>query len=142
MFEPERYEILEHTADIGIQVYASSLERLFILAARAMFKLICPKGKINDHERHPVQTNGGDSQELLVNWLSELNYLFQTRQLLVGSIHDLKLTDNSLKAMISGERIDPQRHYLHTDIKAVTYHNICLQRIKENEWMARVYFDV
>lgn len=138
----ERFELLEHTADLGIQVYAGSLDRLFIIAAKAMFKLICPKAKIITRNRHPVQISGEDRQELLVNWLSELNYLFQTRQFLVGHIDTLNLADHSLNAIVSGERFDPQHHLIHTDIKAVTYHKIYLAEQQPGEWIARIYFDV
>lgn len=137
-----RYEILEHTADIGIKAEADSIEVLFLTAAQAMFRIICPKGQVISKETYSVRVFGEDNQQLLVNWLSELNFLFQTRQFLLAIVDELYIKDQSLQARVTGERIEPLRHVITTEIKAVTYHQIVVERTDDGKWWAKVYFDI
>ena len=134
-------EFLEHTADIGIKIKAPTLEQLFILAAEGMFEIIIPNRKVNSLENIKVQVNAIDREELLINWLSELNYLFQTQQFLLNTVSEIQVSDKSLSAKISGEKIDPARHPVETEIKAITFHKLYIRQEK-TKWTAQVIFDI
>jgi SHS2 domain-containing protein len=80
---------------------------------------------------------------LLVDWLSELLFRFETSGLLVArATVELASTDvYRLGARVEGESLDPQRHPVKVLLKAVTYHAL---EVKEepNGWRATVIFDI
>lgn len=134
-------EYLDHTADIGIVVSAQSLEEIFALAAKGMMGAIIPTGRIEEKVTRPVTVTAGDLEELLVNWLSELNFLLQTEQFLTASVKEISIRQNELAATIAGETIDPEKHDVELEIKAVTFHKLFVKQSKTG-WQARVIFDI
>lgn len=135
------FRILEHTADIGIAMRGESLAELFTAAAAGMLYLICPDTPVLASRSHQLQICGEGLEELLVNWLSEINYLCQAHRFLTAQIeiHDIGL--RQLHATVLGEAIDPLRHGLQREIKAVTWHRIKVEQ-SAAEWQAEVYFDI
>lgn len=132
---------LDHTGDVGIQIKASTLQELFIAAAKEMFQIICPGGKTVNKEKYSVIANGNSIEELFVNWLSELNFIFQTEGVLLGDFVEISISNNRLVAAASGEKIDPEKHDIQMEIKAVTYHKLFVKKLK-NGWQAQVIFDI
>ncbi len=136
------FTLIEHTADAGIQVEACSLKDLFHTAAQGMIHLVCPHGRTAQTEIHSITVCGEDPAELLVNWLSELNYLFQVEQFLFAELHHFEIISNRLSTTVGGERIDPLRHPLRAEIKGVTYHKMNVEQITPGKWHALLYFDL
>lgn len=136
-----KYEQFEHTGDIGIKIYGDSLEMLFVNAGFAFFDLITDYDKIVTNIYREVEISAGDQEELLVNWLSELNFLFQTEYLLVNQFDIQQLTDKTLKARIGGQIRDPAQHPVHLEIKAVTFHYLMVKQ-EAGHWIGRVIFDI
>ena len=132
---------LDHTADTGILVQADSLESLFSTAANAMFHIICPRKSQNQNEEYTISMTAPDTEQLLVNWLSELNFLFQTEQFLLSDIPEIEIENLSLKARICGEKINSGVHDIEVEIKAVTYHKLYIKK-EDNNWKARIIFDI
>jgi len=137
----QRIEFLEHTGDTGLRVQADSLEELFSLSAQGMFYLICPKCAIDTRHHKEICVNGNDLEELYVNWLSELNYFFSTKEMLFCRFSIHQISSTALHAVAGGEALNVQKHFLHTEIKAVTFHKLYV-REKENGWEAQVIFDI
>lgn len=140
MTEP-RFRILEHTADIGIAMHGTSLAELFTAAAAGMLHLICPDSPVLASRSHQLQIRGEGLEELLVNWLSEINYLCQAHRFLTAQIEIHEIGPRQLQATVLGEAIDPLRHGLQREIKAVTWHRIEVRQLAD-EWQAEVYFDI
>jgi SHS2 domain-containing protein len=135
------YELFEHTADLGLRVQADSLDALFIDAARGLLAMFVA----NPKAVRPVQTKtitltADDSTYLLFDWLSELLYAFETEKLLLSEF-DLQITDNHLTAACRGEPMDPSRHHMDHEVKAITYHGLKLTE-KTNGWHAEVIVDI
>lgn len=135
------YEIIDHTADTGIRVWAESPEKLFEEAAGAMFELIADTGLTNETQTRQIQTEGIDRTDLLINWLRELLLLWNGDNCLVVSAQIIDLTETRLKASVNAEPFDPEKHEIYTDIKAVTYHNAEVGK-KNGGWETAVIFDV
>jgi SHS2 domain-containing protein len=136
-----RVEIIEHTGDIGIRLSASSREELFYSAAMAMVHLIYPSAKILSKNIRTIKVSGDDDEQLLVNWLSEINFHFQTEQFLPAEILTLEIENRILKAVLSGDKIKHKNMTIQNDIKAVTYHKLLVKQ--ENDfWSCQVIFDV
>ncbi|HOT95929.1 MAG TPA: archease [bacterium] len=136
------YRILDHTADVGLEFEAGSLPELFTVAADGLMHLICPHCQIKPLQSHALQVCGENLEELLVNWLSELNYLCQVQRFLTARVEVREIHDRFLQADVLGERCDPLRHTVRGEIKAVTYHRIEVRHETANQWRGRVFFDI
>ena len=139
--KPLRYKQIEHTGDIGIKIFGNSLEDLFINAAYGMFDIMTDISNVNKNVAEKVEVAGDNHEELLVNWLSELNYLFITEQIIFTKFEITRLTDTELHATVIGDRFDSRKHPLNAEIKAVTYHEIYIKQLK-NKWEAQIIFDI
>ncbi len=134
------FEIIDHTADIGIRLKRSTREALFRDAALAMFRLVIPEGGIQPAVERRLRVRGQDDEQLMVEWLSRLNFLFQTRLFVPAEI-DLCFYGNELRALLRGETVDPRVQPPALEIKAVTFHNLEVKRNGDG-WSAQVIFDV
>jgi SHS2 domain-containing protein len=137
----ENVEIIDHTGDIGLKARAENLEQVFASLAKAMFTIICPNCSVEPDIQIELNLYEEDLEQLLVDWLSELNYYFQTKQFLLESVASIRIVNNSLEARVLGSVIDPQRHNIAMEIKAVTYHKIYVKKVAQ-EWRAQIIFDV
>ena len=136
-----KYETIEHTADIGIRVQAPTLAELFANAAYGMFDLICNAESIRGEIEQPITVTANDPEELMVNWLGELLFMFETQKLLFSEFDVTEIDNRHLQATVRGEEYSPDRHELDHGIKAVTYYGLEIGRENSN-WTAAVVFDV
>jgi len=132
---------LDHTADTGILVHEDSLESLFSTSAKAMFHIICPRENHNNTVQHSITMTAPDIEQLMVNWLSELNFLFQTEQFLLSGIPEITIDGLSLQARVSGEKVDFNKHDIEVEIKAVTYYKLYVKKT-DNKWGTQIIFDI
>jgi SHS2 domain-containing protein len=135
------YEIIDHTADLGIIVKAPDVEGLFSNAAMAMTELMV-KGDLGKKKTlRETSLHAQDYPDLMVRWLGEVLYLFDGEGLIVDRIEFKALSATRLEARLSMADFSPQRHRILREIKAVTYHGISVE-IKDDLWEARVIFDI
>lgn len=138
--------LLEHPADVGIEINASSLKEAFEAAARGMMSIIVedlpPDGtKTPTHLIRSIEVDGIDGENLLVNWLSEILYLYDAEKLITVRADITGFTATSLRAMLHLEQLDPAVHHPRLDVKAVTYHQIVAEA-GETSARVRVFFDI
>jgi SHS2 domain-containing protein len=136
-----KVRFIDHTGDIGIQLEAGSPEEIFQLSAQTMFEIICPSAKAQPLRQHRIDMKEDDLEQLWVSWLSHLNVLFQTEQFLLAAIDSIKIENNSLQAVVKGDSVDPAKHRVELEIKAVTFHKMYI-RNEKGRWRAQVIFDV
>jgi SHS2 domain-containing protein len=135
------YAVFEHTADIGLHAYGDTLAELFIHAAQGMESLMVPLEQVCIQVSHEIVVDGHDSVSLLIAWLNELIFLFDTEYLIFREFNIDDLSETHLKGHASGEPYDAQRHDLSSAIKAVTWHEAIVERT-ESGYKARVIFDI
>ena len=135
------FRILDHTADIGLEVHGNDLAELFANAARGMFQIIVSPKNVNPTHELPVNVTAENLENLLVNWLSELLYLFSAKAMLVARCEIAEIDRHHISAKCFGEPIDPSRHELCAEIKAVTYHELKVEKLADG-FRARVLFDI
>ncbi len=135
------FEPIDHTADVGYRLFASSLLELFAVAGRALFDAITELDSIQPQFERKIEAEAGDVEALLVAWLSELNYLCITELELYREFIIEEISTTAVRATVRGEKIDPARHVIQTEIKAVTYHELYVRQT-ESGWEAQVIFDV
>lgn len=115
------YEIIDHTADIGIRVKAPDYPTLVREAVRGMFELITDLKKVRVDSRIELEIKGWDETDLLINTLRELLYRFLVKGLAVKNISIYSVNVSSLSALIEGEVFNLEKHGLRHEIKALTY---------------------
>ena len=135
------FRILEHTADIGFEAFGATREEVFANAARALTHLMVDLEAIAPQEKLSLRAEASDMPSLLVNWLSEILYLFDAEGWLFHDFDFDALTEHSLAAMARGEKFDRRRHQVKLLVKAVTYHQLDLRETAEG-WRAQVYVDI
>ena len=135
------FELIEHTADIGVRAFGATREEVFENAAAGMFSIITDTAGVREQECVEMRLEAGDLETLLVEWLNELLYLSDSRGLLFERFEIRKLGETYLEASACGEQADSERHELKTDIKAATYHMLKVTETP-NGWQAEVIFDI
>ncbi len=116
------FEIVDHTADVGIIAYGADISQAFANAARALFSLITELDDVGETLHRDIELTAPDQESLLVEWLNELIYLFDTDNIVFKRFDITKLNNTQLKARSYGEKIDSSKHRLKTGVKAATYH--------------------
>lgn len=138
------YRPIEHTADLGIEVVADSLADLFSECLRGQTDCLTRLDRVEKRVHHELGLVAPELTDLLVDFLGEAIYLHETAGLVFA---DAKLevgrTDRgwALSGVASGELFDLPRHGFKTLLKAVTYHEICVEQ-RGDGWFARVIFDI
>ena len=142
------FEILEHTADVGIVAHGDSLAELFANAAAGMFAIMADLDGVRQTEERRIEVEARDREGLMVRWLTELLYYLDAEELLlsrfvVDEVSDSRRgrTQAHLRARVFGERIDPQRHRLHFGVKAVTRHMLEVAE-EDGGYRAQLLFDI
>ena len=135
------YELVDHTADLGIRVWADDVTGLFKEAAKALFDIITDLTKVEAHVKREIVVQGSGQEELMVAWLNELLYLHEVERLLLCDFSIVEIDEGRVTGVANGEEFDEARHSVKTEVKAVTYHQL---EIKEHggRWQAQVIFDI
>lgn len=138
-----RYRLLEHTADLKVEIYGQNWNELFINAAFMIFDVMLELGKVSERQVETVEVKSNDLPELFLDWLRELLFLFSVRGFIPRQVEILTFdTDQVLvKAVLSGETYDSERHGLKLEIKTPTYHQFVVEKLPDG-YRATVVFDV
>jgi len=135
------YQQLDHTGDCGIEVFARDQETLFANAARAFSDLLIGLEYIKRQLVRNFEVSGDDQESLLVNWLDELLFAFETEGEVYCDYVVESLSSTRISAAAYGEPYRPEHHSYKVAIKAVTFHQLTIAPTDEG-WMARIIFDL
>ena len=142
---PDWLQEIDHTGDIGIQVTADSLPQLFERAAVGTFRVLTDPSTVRAETETQIAVAGRDREALMVRWLSELNYRHTVDHLLFCdfAVDSIEETEEGvvLTGTARGEPLDPARHTVYTEIKAITFHGMDI-RETDTGWMVQVIFDM
>lgn len=140
----KKYKFFDHTADVMFEAYGKTLNELFENAALAtqetQVDLKDVKGKI----KRKINLKNKSIEMLLFDFLQELIFLKDSQYSLFSKfkINIKKNKDNFvLESEISGEKINPKKHKLKVDVKAVTFHKFYVKKIK-HKWKSRIILDI
>jgi SHS2 domain-containing protein len=135
------YETFEHTADLGLRVRAPDLDALFAEAAACLFSAVAEDlASVRPLQRIDLRIGGADREYLLFDWLRELLYRFDSQHLLFSRF-EARVGEAGLEGSAWGEPLDPARHALAHEVKAITYHGLKVERTADG-WLAEVIVDI
>ncbi|MCI0371745.1 MAG: archease, partial [candidate division NC10 bacterium] len=118
------WEHFEHTADLGLRVRAPDLPTLLAEAGRGLFAMLVDNlDDVRPTDRVEIEVAGSDPEYLLFDWLAELLAIFDTRRLLLSRF-EVRVDPSGARATAWGEPIDPRRHHMAHEVKAITYHGL------------------
>jgi SHS2 domain-containing protein len=134
-------QTFEHTADVGIEAWGASLGELMEALGEALADFICPVRSVSPRSVRPVEVQAEDVEALAVDWLGALLNLVQVDRFMVSSIRLRGADENCLAGEIEGEEFAPDRHEIAHEVKAVTYHQLKIER-SSGRWHGRVILDI
>jgi SHS2 domain-containing protein len=132
---------LGSSQDLGIVVQADTLEDLFERAASGMFTFITDSAEIQCSQTDYCVVTANGYEELLGRWLRELNHRSNRLHEVYREFHIEELTETRLTAMIRGERINPGRHIIYGEIKAIPQEHLWLEK-PSGRWEAQIVFEI
>ena len=135
------FEIIDHTADIGIVAYGIDSKQLFANAAIGLFSLMAELDDIKEGVRRDLELSAEDEEILLVEWLNELIYIFDVEHIIFKRFEIDELTSNQIKARCFGEKIKHGQYKLKREIKAATYHMLRINK-DSSGYQVQVIFDI
>ena len=141
MENQKKYRVTTRQSEFAVKVTGGSQADLFANSAFALFDVMSDVAKIEIKERLPLEVEGTDRDDLLVNWMRELLYLYQGSGYLLKEFVIREVKDTSVKAEVCGEKIDPDRHEIKQEIAAVAYHQSRMTKTG-NQWTAQLIFEV
>ena len=140
----KEFEILEHTADIGLIAYGKNKEQVFINAAKGMFEIIAGGTKnLKENFYDKIKLEADNLEGLLFAWLNELLYISETKLVILNKFEIKDLSNNKIGAEVRGMKINQLGCKIKKEIKAVTYHRLEIKKDEVSElWSAQVIFDI
>lgn len=136
------YEIVDHTADVGVRAWGRTPEELYVHMAEGMFSLLVEPEGVRERETVRVAARGQGEEELLVAWLKELLVLFDTQHFVAKGFRIDRLEPGRVESQVSGEKLDLSRHSPGREVKAVTYCDLAVTRQPDGTWVSQVIFDI
>ena len=136
-----RFEILEHTADVGIKAHAIDLPGVFEQATLGLLDIIGTWAPAPSGEPVELEVEANDPGALLVDWLEEVLYVLDSRDAVVTSLEMLEVTPGRAAGRLAIRSRDDATYGGGTQVKAITYHRLEVAETAEG-WTATVYVDV
>ena len=139
------YKFIDHTADIAAEVSAENYNDLFIVSAQAWKESVAEDFLPDNPEEKIIEISDRSLEELLVHFLSELNYFLLVKSWIFSGVKNIsveqKETQFTAKIKILGEPVDENKHELKIEIKAVTFHQMNI-KYGDGKYKTRIVFDI
>jgi SHS2 domain-containing protein len=132
---------IEHTADVGLEIEAPTLAGLFERAGLAVLGIMVDLRAVEPRERVALAVAAEDRVALLHDWLQTLLVRLTTDGFVPAELCVEEATERSVRGWGAGERLDPSRHALYSEIKGISYHELAVRETPSG-WWARVIVDV
>ncbi len=128
----QRYELFDHTADVGVRVRATSLAELLAPATDGLYAIIgdlVTDGR--EAESRELELSADEPALLLRDYLAEVLGLFEMGRLMVTTVEAREFSQTRLAATVQLQRIDMTASTLEREVKAVTYHELRVCRVAD-----------
>lgn len=133
-----RYELMNHTADMMVKAYGNTLEECFANAAYALFDQTVDLSTVESIETTYVDVSGIDDEDRLYSFLSEMLFIEDCDNLILKEF-EVTFSEDRVHCVAKGERLDRSKHRVRSEVKAITYHMMDIDRSTPS---VTVIFDV
>ncbi len=137
----KKYRVLNRSSDLVIKVFGKTQAELFGNSAFALFDILADMEKVEMRDSLQLEVEGADRDDLMVNWVRELLYLFQGSDFLVKEVEVQEIKENYVRAEVKGEKFDPDRHEIRRGIRDVAYDQSRMEKTGD-QWMAQLIFEL
>lgn len=134
----DRYILIDHTADMMVKAFGESLEECFGNAAYALFDQTVDLSGIGTDEAVDIRVTGIDDEDRLYSFLAEMLFIEDCDNIILKEF-DVSFEGDDVVCHAKGESLDRTRHRVRSEVKAVTYH---MMNVDRNEPSVTVIFDV
>lgn len=133
-----RYELIDHTADMMVKAYGDTLEECFANAAFALFDQTVDLSNISADKEIEVRVSGMDDEDRLYSFLAEMLFIEDCDNLILKEFQ-VSFDGDDVVCVARGEDLDRNRHRIRSEVKAITYH---MMEINRDVPYVTVIFDV
>jgi SHS2 domain-containing protein len=141
MADEKKYRVMNRSSDLVIKVLGKTQAELFSNSAFALFDLLADMEKVEVRDHLQLEVEGADRDDLMVNWVRELLYLFQGSDYLVKEVELKEIKENYVRGEVKGEKFDPDRHEIRREIRAVAYDQSRMDKTGD-QWTAQLIFEL
>lgn len=127
----KNYEYFDVTADVGFHAYGKDINEAFENAALAMFNVITNTDNVDNQKTYDFSLQSEDNVSLLFDFLEELLFLHEVEFMLFSNFNVAIDKDLNLKATVQGEDIDWEKHERGSEVKAITFHKMDVEKSKD-----------
>jgi SHS2 domain-containing protein len=135
------YELIDISGDVGIRAFGRDCAEAWVNSGIGMYGLITDLEKIEGNKILDIEVSSETAEGLLVKYLNELIFHFDTYNFIGNRIDIIKFTEGSVIARVHGEEFDPRRHEQRLLLKAATYHNVKVGKSRDR-CEVEVIFDI
>ena len=137
-----KHKYISHTADIAFEIEADSLEELFGEAFRVWLISIVELSEFEPESSIDIEIKADSLEQLLVDFLNEVNFLLLVRKILCVSVEKIKIDEKSF-SLFARMKYQPlsEKTELKDEIKSVTYHQMEILN-SNGKYKAKVVFDI
>lgn len=137
------YRFLDHMTDAVIEAHGSTLEEVFGQAAKGLNDTMIDLSGVRPDREIKIEASGHDLESLLFDWLDKVMLLLVADGIVMSEFSTKIRKDGgySLSGVARGEKLDLSRHHYKVEIKAVTYHEMCVRQ-EGGRFMARFLLDL
>ncbi len=141
MSEQKKYRTFNRSSDLAVKIFGNSQAELFANSGFALFDLMTQIENVEVKEHMTLEVEGADRDDLVVNWMRELLYLYQGSGYLLKEFVVQEVKDTYIRGEVSGEKFDPDRHEIQREIRAVVSHQSRMEKTG-NQWTAQVVLEL
>lgn len=135
------YKIIKSSPELIVKVIGKTKSELLTKSGFALFDLMTDLEKVQIQERLPLEVEGIDDDDLIVNWMRELLYLYQGSGYLLKEFEVHETREFYVRAEGRGEKYDPDRHEIQREIRAIVHHQ-CRTGKTGDQWTAQINFEI
>jgi len=141
MTRNKKFAPVEHTSDLGLQVWGKDLKELFLNASEGLLRLMLEPDTVRPARKQAVKISAANAEELLVSWLERPVFLLDADEFVCAGAEISRISETELEGSWLGEDYTPARHVLRQSVKAVTYHDLEIKK-GEDRLTVTIIFDV
>lgn len=141
MGEDKNYRIQRQASRLTIRVSGGSQQEILANSAFALFDVMVDLETVRTEETVPLEAEGVDSDDLMLNWMREVLYSYQGSGYLLKQFDIREVGDFFIRAEARGEKYDPDRHEIREEMNAVGDRNCRLGKTGD-QWTAQAGFEL